>query len=231
MRQRIRAILTLVCFVAAVLWLADATLTRLISAWFQHDAALRVELAVTSANNLIAERWRTRDTTALHSMLVSISQDERVLGVAACDAADGVLTRTERYPADLSCEDALRGGRRSDPAGHDLALPRVLSAQDYLVSSVPVYDIQTLLGRIVFAHDMRYARLRSAQIRTVVFGALALFGLGYVLFSIAFGRMTRRSWAQELSRVLGGPSWATDFRPLLNDIKIMKARLDAERDA
>jgi trehalose 6-phosphate synthase len=84
---------------------------------------------------------------------------------------------------------------------------------------------------LILVHDLRYGDLRATQIKALVFGILALSGTAYIIFSLFYGRVAKRSWTLQVRNVLGHLSGATDLQRLLDDLKRMRTKLETEREA
>ncbi|MGH7678481.1 MAG: alpha,alpha-trehalose-phosphate synthase (UDP-forming) [Gemmatimonadaceae bacterium] len=230
MGARLRAIATLAAVIWLLAWGANALLTRITASWIAQDALQRADLAVASARSALVEHWRASDTTELRRVLVDIAADDQMLAVAACADGPSPLARTERYPPTLSCTTARRLAPGSG-AGLAPTRARVGRVDGLPVTVVAIVDDTTTVGSLVLVHDVRLAELRVAEIRNVVLGGFAIFGLASIVFAFFSHRLLRQSWTKEIRLVLGGFSNATESRALLADLRSLAARVTAESDA
>jgi hypothetical protein len=79
---------------------------------------LRSRLAVSGARDTLGSHWDPRQESVLRKILVELTHDERVMGVAACGADGSPRAWTAGCPAALSCR-TLEARVHPDP--HSLA--------------------------------------------------------------------------------------------------------------
>lgn len=226
MLQRLRVIATLLAAVALLAWAADSLVTRITTSWFDHDAAQRARLMVATANSAIADRWTAQDTVGLRQQLVDLAADEQILAVAACGNNDEPVARTERFPQAVTCAEA-----REQSGAESASAAKIVKVGEWRLTVRPITSGGASLGAVILVHDMRFADLRVAQIKTIVFGAFALFGIASLVFAFFDSRVVTQFRMREIAGVLGGFSRATEFRTLLGDLRRLAARATALTEA
>src|SRR4051812_28384595 len=105
MRRAVRLLLALLLGLAVLGLVGDFTLSRTTRAWFEHDLALRSQLAVASANKSLSESWS--DPARLGEVLSDITRDERIMGAAACSPLQDLVAMTHSFPSEFSCRSVL----------------------------------------------------------------------------------------------------------------------------
>ena len=225
-------LLTVLGFLASVVVIAANRTTR---AWFERDIDLRSELALAAARRSLVPIWKEGDRARLGELLAEITRDERIMGMAACDADLEPLVQTDGYPVDFSCA-ALRA-RLGPPAtlvGSHARLPwsetRPIRGGNAHVGVLPLQDGDTTLGFVALVHDLGFIELREAKTREfllIVLAGLAVLGVG---FNLLTARSSWRRWTAELRRLLQGSAGAREFHPLMRDVRELVDRISAERE-
>jgi trehalose 6-phosphate synthase len=119
----VRFLCLLVVGLALLTGIAYVGLTRVTRGWFEKDIALRSRLAVAAATHGLSSHW-TAGRERLTEVLADLTQDERIMGAAACGADATELAATESYPAEFPCRSVLALLRKSSAAGGHDAQPR-----------------------------------------------------------------------------------------------------------
>jgi trehalose 6-phosphate synthase len=200
-------------------------LSSITGPWFEKDLRLRSRLAVTAAERSLVQSW-DRDVGELQRMLVAITRDERIMGVAACSSDGKHLASTDAFPRDFPCEAITRrlgaAGRGGLEENIDLPTGRVhLSAHEVQVDS-------KRLGHVLLVHDLSFLDRRATTMRNVLVVAFFVLALGAALITVIAARFAWRGWTLDLRRALRGPA-PRAFQPLVRDVRSLVEELAGER--
>src|SRR5688572_29632251 len=114
MGQALRFAVLLVLGLGFVTWGASVLVDRTTREWFEKDVALRARLAVSGARRALIAHWHEDPPADLRGLLSEITDDERILAAAACNADLTFLARTKYFPAQLSCDEIEHRIRPTD---------------------------------------------------------------------------------------------------------------------
>jgi len=212
MLRRIRAVVLSVAVIGGLVWAVNALVVRVTNAWVSRDATQRARLALNASSSALLDYWRSGDTLGVHRVLTDIARDDQVRAAAICGDSDVPLVWTEGFPPDQRCADPV-------------------PATGGTVSILSIGDHSGTIGRIMIVHDNRFARLRVAQVRSVVFGGFALFGLITILVALLNRWMLNQAWARDLHRVLGAFTKTTSRHGMLSDVRSLAQLASASREA
>ena len=236
MRQALRFTVALVAGLALLTWGASVVVSRTTRAWFERDMLLRAQLAAAGAREPLVSHWAPGHEAELRKVLVELTRDERVMGVAACGADLALKAQTIDYPASLTCS-SLAGGVRPDRrrSGHGLddlgaGLPAAAAARSH-VTAVPLLDDDRALGFLVLVHDLSFIERREATTRRFLALAFGFLALGASIITLVAARLSWRGWSNELRRLIRGERPPPEFRPFLRDVRDLVERLASEREA
>ena len=235
MPQALRFTLVLVAGLALLTWGASVAVSRTTRAWFERDMLLRAELAVSGARETLVSHWAAGQQAELRKTLVELTRDERVLGAAACGADLAPLARTIDYPAPLSCERLGPEVRleAASPASGWTTWASVFSVPGGQVhaTAVPILEEDRPLGFVVLVHDLSFVERREATTRRFLALAFGFLALAASIVTLVAGRLSWRSWSNELRRLIRGEPPPPEFRPFLRDVRDLVDRLASEREA
>ena len=97
MSRMAQFILTLIVGLALLTWAASGVVQTTAQEWFERDIGSRAQLVLIGANQSLASAWYG-ESGELEKRLQEISQDERVIGVAACNSDLTQRSRTPGFP-------------------------------------------------------------------------------------------------------------------------------------
>lgn len=236
MRRAIRSAFVLVAGLALVTWAASVMVHKTTRVWFEKDIVLRAQLAVNGARQALIVHWHKEARADLQGLLGEITHDERIMAAAACAADLELLTRTNDFPTQFTCEGIGAHLRDARAAGLS-AWNGVESVPggNVHVSAIPVLDRNqgqgNALGFVVLVHDLSFVERREAKTRQfllLAFGFLAL--AASVVMAIAAWQ-SWRGWNTALRRLLRGEVTRPEFRPLMRDVRELVDRIVAEKEA
>ena len=102
MSRMAQFILALIVGLALLTWAASGVVQTTADEWFERDIGSRARLVLVGANQSLANAWYG-ESGELEKRLQEISQDENVLGVAACNADLTPRNSTPRLPEEFDC--------------------------------------------------------------------------------------------------------------------------------
>ena len=235
MRQALRFALALVAGLALLTWIASVVVSRTTRAWFERDMLLRAELAVSGARETLVSHWAVGQQAELRKTLVELTHDERVLGAAVCAADLAPLARTFDYPALLSCERLGPEVRPTTdtPAEHWQTWASGFSVPggQVHVTAIPIVVDGRPLGFVALVHDLSFVERREATTRQFLAMAFGFLAVAASIVTLVAGRLSWRSWSNELRRLIRGGRPPAEFQPFLRDVRDLVDRLASEREA
>jgi trehalose 6-phosphate synthase len=235
MRWPARLTAGLVITLGLLTWGASLVIRQVTQAWFERDLTLRAELAVSGARLALVNAWTGAPVPALRNLLSEISQDERVLGVAACRASDFTLiVATPGFPSAFACD---RFGLLVKPVSHDddwvtwTGTDNSVLGGTVHITAAPIRSPTDVLGYLVLIHDLGFVSRRHAQVERLLllaFGVLAVTAATVILLG---NRLARWQWTRDLraSLFLGGKE-KPEFSFVMHDVRALADRIAADRD-
>ncbi|MBK8179290.1 MAG: trehalose-6-phosphate synthase [Planctomycetes bacterium] len=226
MNRALRFALLLVIGLAGLTYGASRWVQGETRTWFEKDLNLRAQLALAGARFELASSWRTAPDR-LDDVLVSLAQDERIMGAAACSPEGKLLARSAEFPRAVSGTDVVLRIERegADPRFGHWTRTELLPGGEVHLAALPLADADGPLGYLLLAQDLSFVARREDQARiflAVAFGVLALLASLMTLF---LSRMSWRHWSEELRRILRGGHERKEFQPILSDVRELVDRL------
>jgi trehalose 6-phosphate synthase len=221
MLRSLRFVIPLLLGLATLAWIATIFVNRTNRQWAEKDVTLRSQLALASAQDALATRWN--DPAALARLLERITRDERILGIAACDAQLRQLAATPEYPARFGCLGAVH--LSSDGIDAEVRGGLVHAR------AFPLLDGERDLGFVVFVHDMAFAGRRESRMQWFTLSVFAILAFAAAGMTILMTRISWRRWTREMRQLLRGEAQREEFRPILGDVRELVARLSAEEQS
>src|ERR1700733_15868317 len=77
---------------------------RLLAEWFRSDVELRAQLVMHSMEEPITDLVEKGNEQRLRAYLAKITADERLLAILVCRSNGSPIFKSERAPADISCD-------------------------------------------------------------------------------------------------------------------------------
>ncbi|HEX3597427.1 MAG TPA: hypothetical protein VHU80_20105, partial [Polyangiaceae bacterium] len=227
----IRFAVVLVVGLGLVAALASVLFNNTAHSWFEHDLALRADIAVRGGRQAFVENWGSRGR--LQNLLTEMSHDERILSAAACSTELQFIARTESYPPNLACDVIGPKVHVAPDRWASWAESTSLPGGDVYVSAIPVTDDDQTLGFVVLVHDLSFIARREARTREFLFVTFGFLALAGAAVTIVAARLAARSWSNQLRKMLRGEveAEAQEFQPILGDVRELLEQLVSEKES
>ena len=223
-------VLILILGLAGLTWAASFVVERTVADWSRRDLNLRAQIVTRAAHQSLVAHWS--DSRGLFDLLNDFTQDERLVGAAACDRNLLLLARTGEFPEDATCEElAAKLGPQSESSSGFAIWDRIqnLLGGSVHVSAVKVDDGPQELGFVVLVQDMSFLGRRSESTRTFLLIAFGFLAAATAIVTMLVARFSRRGWSTELRAVLRGRGpQKPEFQPILRDVQELVDRLTSE---
>lgn len=229
MRRALRLLVGLLLGLAVVALVGDFALARTTRAWFEHDLALRSQLAVAAAGRSLARNWA--DGPRLAAVLSDITRDERIMGAAACSPGHELVAMTQYFPPEFSCQGVLSRMAEEGVARTYWAMTAELPSGPVHLS---VTAAEAELGTVILVHDLSFQARREAATRNLFLIGFLVIALGITTTTLLAGRFAWLDWTSALRRALSldgtDEDAQTEFQPLMRDVRTLVDRLARERE-
>jgi trehalose 6-phosphate synthase len=236
MRFAFRFLVPLLLLLALIAWGASAVATRSARAWAERDLRSRARLVMSGSRETLARNIAASNRAGTRALLESLVRDERLIAATVCDRTRQTLAQAGILPTEARCEE--RKDREEDLAdGADEN--RRVAGGDVHISIEPVIDANAVTGYLILVHDLSFVDRRTSTTRQALFLAFGLVGFAAAVATLLTARFSRRSWAQELRRILPGllqggrraqEKAHQDFGPVLADVRELVASLATEEE-
>ena len=231
MRLSLRFILPLMVVLFLIAYAVVPLMDKLIERWFIRDLDMRSALISNSIRDPLLERLDAGSNAKIVSYFNRITQDERLFAIGFCDAAQGSLSATKKFPKEIRCENIQA---LSEKPGHLIGE----SGMALHVAVAPVESEGVVVGRLVFVHDMSFIQRRSAETRKYFFYFFAALGCIVSLLTVIIAHMSRRGWIEGTRALLrgevikrpGGKDVVTtpELQPIARDLRMLIRDLETE---
>ena len=228
LRFVIPLLLALGLFAYAVVPLVD----KLTARWFSRDLEVRANLIANTIEDPLQDLIRSGDRPRMLQFFTRLTQDERLLAVAFCPAAEGgggpIATPT--LPAEVRCAELERF---ETPSGGLLQT----ATGPVLVSVRPIPP----MGQLALVHDMSFIARRSQETREYLFLFFVGLGLIVALITVVIAQLSWRGWMQGLRGLLRGetlflapghagpwPLPPAELRPIAHDLRQLIEDIEAD---
>ncbi|MBX7114183.1 MAG: trehalose-6-phosphate synthase [Myxococcaceae bacterium] len=202
--------------------------------WWEKDINLRAQLVVNGARQGLIRHWETPGD-GLKGLLTEILHDERIMGVAACNADASLLAETQDFPRRFNCNElGLHVRPAANAPGPEWKVwwtKATLPGGDVQVSTIPVLDQDVPLGFVALVHDLNFVARREGKTQRFILVAFAVLAGAASLITLVAIRLSWRSWSNELRRLVRGGGPRPEFQPLLQDVRELIDRISTEREA
>jgi trehalose 6-phosphate synthase len=233
MRSALRLLVPLLLVLAVIAWGAAEVSSRSARAWAEKDLAARGRLVLAGVHEALAGRLAGNERRRTRELLEDLARDERLLAAALCDAEMHTFAATGALPAALGC------AHWSDAPAAGLERTVEVAGGAVHVSLLPLAEGE-VRGWLLLVHDLAWVGRRAETTRRALLLAFGLVGLAAAVVTVLVAHLSRRSWTEEFRRLLpamlgGGPGPpprpASDFKPVLADVRDLVTRLAAEEVA
>ena len=208
LKLSLRFLLPLVVILTALAYLSLPLVEGLTLRWFQRDLDARSQVIATTIAAPLSEAYRAGALDRVEAMLANTGSDERIYGLALCDAAGTKVSRTAQFPAQVGCSG---GGTGADAD----------AVEGLHVTRVPIRLDADRSGQLVVVHDKSYIALRSTETRNYIVALFAVLGLVIALVTLVVAHLSWRGWIKGVREMLSGDA-------LLKPFGAQGARIDAE---
>src|SRR5581483_12361678 len=103
MRLSLRFLVPLALVISAFAYAAVPLMDRMTLAWFKHDLDLRATLVANAVEDPLAALLAAGNKTQALKFLKSITQDERIYGMALCQGGTKAPLAVPALPRDVDC--------------------------------------------------------------------------------------------------------------------------------
>jgi trehalose 6-phosphate synthase len=235
MRSAIRLLLPLLAVLALIAWGASVVATGSARTWAERDLRARARLVLASSRETLVRDIASGNRKGSSALVEDLVRDERLVAAAVCGIRFGTLAASGTLPDQERCEAwAARGTEAQGGAEETIAIP----GGAVHVSLLPVDDGARSVGFLILVHDLSFVDRRASTTRQALFVGFGLVGVAAALATLLTAHFSRRSWAEELRKLLpaalGGAGRRTGsaaeraFGPVLADVRQLVARLAAE---
>ncbi len=230
-----RLILGLLAGLALLTWVASGVVETTAREWFERDVSSRAHLFLTAANRSLAQAWN--NPQELHSDLMTIARDERVMAAAACGMDLSTRAETAAFPAEFNCVEvgarmviAAPSGGEEQPSYREWSTIATLPTGRVHVSAMPVRANGQELGFAILVQDLGYIQKREDRARTFLIAISVLLAITAFGVPLVAARRARHDWSLELRRLLrGGGKHQREFQPILSDLRELVGRMSSEQ--
>ena len=157
-------ILALIMGLALLTWAASGVMQTTAREWFERDVSSRAQLVLVGASQSLATAWYG-EPLDLQKQMMDLARDERVIGVAACNADLSPSSSTPGFPEEFRCSAVGSRVRAADANGGDEGRLQEWSTVATLptgrvhVSVMPIANQGQELGFAILVHDLSYIEL------------------------------------------------------------------------
>ncbi len=233
MRRALRLLLGLLLGLAVLATIGDFALARTTRAWFEHDLALRSQLAVASAGKSLKRNWEDRER--LTAVLSDMTRDERIMGAAACSPTHDLVAMTQYFPHEFTCQGVLTKMAAQGMAKSYWATAAELPSGPVHLSVTAAEVADEALGTVILVHDLSFQQRREEATRNMLLLGFILLAVGITGSTLLAGRFAWLDWNSGLRRALAlidvnNEDGHKEFQPLMRDVRTLVDRLARERE-
>ena len=206
LRLQLRFLVPLLVVLAIAASLAVPVLDQVTLRWFSRDLTSRGALVASALSEPLTEALQSGRQQRLQQVFERAVQDERLYALGLCNA-DGVLVRrTDAYPSTLGCGAAMRLAEQAEP---HLPLP----GGPVHVGVQPVFEGDTVRGRLVLLHDLSFIERRSQDTRRYLITLITALGLVIALVTMVVAQLSWRGWVAGVRAIMRGEGVLTPLLP------------------
>ena len=231
LKLSLRFVLPLVVALGGLAFSVVPLVDNLMMRWSVRDMDIRSRLITSTLQEPLQELLPPENRQKINNLLLRATQDERLLALGYCNQEQKLIYRTPLFPAEISCRSAQDDTKKSL---HLITLPQ--GPVHLSVNAIEQNGAQT--GSLVLVHDMSYMVRRSADTRNYVILLFVVLGVVVSLITVFVAHLSWQGWMEGVRAMLRGegilkpfaqPVVASEFQPLVGDLKTLLRSLDAER--
>lgn len=240
LRLQLRFLLPLAAAMIAAAYVALPLMDKVTLRWFSRDINARGVLVAHALSDSAADALHSGHASRLKLLFDRTSQDERLFAIGLCTDQGRLLQRTEVYPSDLSCREALEIASLAEPrldlaggpvlvSAHPIAGERIsLPKQDTARAEAPIGLQQVAAeplfsraappgtpaaGHLILLHDLSFIERRSQDTRRYLIAFIAGLGLVLALITMFVAQLSWRGWVRGVRALLRGEGLANPLLP------------------
>lgn len=241
LRLQLRFLLPLAAAMIAAAYVALPLMDKVTLRWFSRDINARGVLVAHALSDSAADALHSGHVSRLKLLLDRTSQDERLFAIGLCTDQGSVLQRTEAYPSDLTCSQALEVASLAEPrlelaggpvlvSAHPIAGERIsLPKPDAARAEVPIEIRQAAprpslspptaspggpaAGHLILLHDLSFIERRSQDTRRYLIAFIAGLGLVLALITMFVAQLSWHGWVRGVRALLRGEGLANPLLP------------------
>jgi trehalose-6-phosphate synthase len=217
-RLQLRFLLPLVLILGAAAYLALPLMDRLTLRWFARDLSMRGALVANALSESVAEALLDPRGRKLQSLFDRAVQDERLVAIGWCSPSGELMRRTQRYPKDVSCEQATQIASAAEPQLRIEGGPVHVSMHPVNADSGPV-------GKLVLMHDLSFIERRSQDTRQYLIIFIGALGAAIALVTVIVAQLSWRGWVSGARALLRGEGLVRPLAPAAPELAPLAADL------
>jgi trehalose 6-phosphate synthase len=205
-RLQLRFLVPLVLILAGAAYLALPLMDKLTLRWFARDLDMRGTLLANALSDSVADALQETRGRKLQALFDRAVQDERLVAIGWCSTTGQVLRRTQRFPKDLTCEQAREVAAARDPELR-------IEGGPVHVSFHPIASAEAgAVGNLVLMHDLSFIERRSQDTRKYLVIFIGALGAAIALATVIVAQLSWRGWVSGAQALLRGEGL---LRPML----------------
>ncbi|MCC2673839.1 MAG: trehalose-6-phosphate synthase, partial [Ramlibacter sp.] len=227
-RLQLRFLVPLILILTGAAYLALPLMDRLTLRWFARDLDMRGTLVANALSDSLTDALQEARGRRLQLLFDRAVQDERLVAIGWCSLDGKVLRRTQRFPADLSCEGANEVAKAKDPQLR-------IEGGPVHVSYHPISGEAGPAGNLVLMHDLSFIERRSQDTRKYLILFIAALGAAIALATVIVAQLSWRGWVSGARALLRGEGLVRpmvpptpELAPLAADLRQRLRDLDDE---
>jgi trehalose 6-phosphate synthase len=217
-RLQLRFLVPLVLILTGAAYLALPLMDRLTLRWFARDLDMRGTLVANALSDTLTDALQETRGRRLQSLFDRAVQDERLVAIGWCSLDGKVLRRTQRFPNDLSCEEARGVATAKDPQLR-------IEGGPVHVSFHPISGEAGPVGNLVLMHDLSFIERRSQDTRKYLILFIAALGAAIALATVIVAQLSWRGWVSGARALLRGEGLVRPMLPPTPELAPLAADL------
>jgi alpha,alpha-trehalose-phosphate synthase [UDP-forming] len=204
-RLQLRFLVPLVLILVGTAYLAVPLMDRLTLRWFARDLDMRGTLVANALSDSLTTAMQEGRGRKLQALFDRAVQDERLVAIGWCSPSGKLLRHTQRFPKDLTCEQAEAIAGAKDPELR-------IEGGPVHVSFHPITGEAGPVGDLVLMHDLSFIERRSQDTRKYLIILITGLGGAIALVTVIVAQLSWRGWVSGARALLRGEGLV---RPML----------------
>ena len=243
LRLQLRFLVPLVLVMIGAAYVALPLMDKMALRWFVRDVDARSALIANALSDSVADALLAQRTTRLKRLLNRTAQDDRVFAVGICDTNGRLVEKTNIFPAEFACDQALLLAETPEPRLELAGGPLYISAHPVMsqapssteVKSTIEYDVESVLvGYLILLHDLSFIDRRSEDTKRYLITSLTILGLVLALITMVVAQLSWHGWVKGVRTILRGDMLGNpgppppEFEPFVADLRMRLRDLEDE---